>query len=94
MLGFPILVLRSLSEFGMPVELRQVEDTLQASKVRVAENLPKYFSEDLGVELGRAVLAYRENHNDDDEHYLWHKQPLLINVLHNTTFNNNTPPYS
>ena len=54
----------------LPVELKQLEDTLQASKVRLAENLPKSFTEDLGVELGRAMLAFRETHEEDDEHYL------------------------
>ena len=45
----------------MPVELRLLEDSIEASQVRVAANLPKDISHIKGTELGRSILAFRED---------------------------------
>ncbi len=73
--------LQALGDLGMPVELRLLKDSIEASKVRVGANLPHSISHEKGVELGRSIICFRENHESTHEHHKWHSNAFLINVL-------------
>jgi len=75
----PLDFLCSLKLIGMPVSLRNLSDTMYASKVRVAGKLEDY-TQQIVNDLLLSVSAFNQNHGTDHSHAAWHANALGVNV--------------
>ena len=70
----------SLRDIGFPTQIRNIRDTISASKVRVA-CLSSLDLNTLSTEVGLAIIAHRIHFNDDHPHSEWHRNTFVVNLI-------------
>ena len=75
----PRYFLCSMTIFGFPAQIRCLEDSILASKIRVANNI-EIDVDDLSTTLGLALRALRSKFGEYHKHSEWHENAFVCNL--------------